>query len=227
MVKQMSDSLKCSKSYSCHMAKGAQTRQSLLDAAVVRFGRDGYRATSVADIAREASVGGTLAFTYFANKEALFLAALDQDAAEVINEGVANLLSQPEIYDWLPTLMATLVGAVERHPLARRVLAGLEPDVTQRVLDMPALAELRTVCADRLRDGQRKGRVRPDIDAVTIANGVVALVLSLLMSAIQVGIEIAEPYASDIAAVFDAAIGPSPEKARRPLRLSPAIDPGP
>ena len=61
--------------------KGAQTRQAILEAAIARFGRDGYRATSVADIARDAGVGGTVAYAYFPDKEALFLAALDEDAA--------------------------------------------------------------------------------------------------------------------------------------------------
>ena len=61
--------------------KGEQTRQAILDAAIARFGRDGYRATSVADIARDAGVGGTVAYAYFPSKEALFLAAIDEDAA--------------------------------------------------------------------------------------------------------------------------------------------------
>ena len=71
--------------------KGAQTRRAILEAAIARFGRDGFRATSVADIARDASVGGTVAYAYFPNKEALFLAAIDEDAAGVIEEGVATL----------------------------------------------------------------------------------------------------------------------------------------
>ena len=33
--------------------KGAQTRRAILQAAIIRFGRDGFRATSVADIARD------------------------------------------------------------------------------------------------------------------------------------------------------------------------------
>ena len=73
-------------------SKGAQTRRAILEAAIARFGRDGYRATSVADIARDASVGGTVAYAYFSNKEALFLAAVDEDVAEVISEGVASLI---------------------------------------------------------------------------------------------------------------------------------------
>src|SRR5947209_15936434 len=140
--------------------KGAQTRQAILDGAIERFGRDGYRATSIADIARDAGVGGTVAYAYYANKEALFLAALDEDAAAVIHEGVAEVLEGPLSDDWRQTLILTLVGALERHPLARRVLAGLEPDVTDRVLDIPALMDLRKACAERIRAEQLEGRVR-------------------------------------------------------------------
>src|ERR1700751_2940505 len=92
--------------------KGEQTRRAILEAAVARFGRDGYRATSVADIARDANVGGTVAYAYFPNKEALFLAAVDEDAAAVIEEGLATVLDVPDIRRWHDTLIFTLVDAV-------------------------------------------------------------------------------------------------------------------
>jgi AcrR family transcriptional regulator len=192
------------------LGKGAQTRQAILDAAIARFGRGGYRATSVAEIARDASVGGTVAYAYFADKEALFLAALDEDAAAVIHEGLASVFERRGLPDWRQTLLFTLVGAVQRHPLARRLLAGLEPDVTERVLEIPALTELRKACAERLRDDQLAGNVRPDIDPVVIANGIVAIVLSLLMSVVQLGPEAAGPYGDDVAAVFEAALDRRP-----------------
>src|SRR5436305_14859722 len=110
------------------LTKGEHTRAAILDAAIARFGRDGYRATSVADIARDAAVGGTVAYAYFDDKEALFLAALDEDAAAVIREGVSTIFEHATPTDWRQTLLFTLVGAVDRHPLAKRVLAGLEPD---------------------------------------------------------------------------------------------------
>src|SRR6476661_5998261 len=96
--------------------KGDRTRRAVLDAAIARFGREGYRATSVADIARDAKVGGTVAYAYFADKEALFLAALDEDAAEVIHEGLSGAFDEPDLPDWRQTLLVTLVSAVERHP---------------------------------------------------------------------------------------------------------------
>ena len=188
--------------------KGAQTRRAILDAAIVRFGREGYRATSVADIARDASVGGTVAYAYFPNKEALFLAAIDEDAAAVISEGMHSVARAT--VNWRQTLFFTMVEAVERHPLARRLLAGLEPEVTERVLEIPALEELRKAVAERMRSDQPTGLVRTDIDPNAMANGVVAILLSLLMSVTQLGSSIAEHYAGDVATVFQAAIDRSP-----------------
>jgi AcrR family transcriptional regulator len=186
--------------------KGEQTRRAILTAAITRFGRDGYRATSIADIAREAGVGNTATFAYFPNKEALFLAALDEDAAAVIHDGLSSLAEVPQVSDWRQWLFLTLVSAVEQHPLARRVLAGLESEMIDRVLEIPALAELRKACCERLRAEQLSGVVRPDIDPVTIANGIVAITLSLLMSVIQVGRNVALTYGNDIAAVVEAAL---------------------
>jgi len=191
------------------MSKGALTRTAILDAAIERFGRDGYRATSVADIARDAGVGGTVAYAYFPSKEALFLAAADQDAAGLIQEGMSSVLTEhAHPTDWRESLIFTLVAAVDHHPLARRLLAGLEPGVTDRVLEIPALAELRKAVTERIRTEQATGRVRPDIDAATIANGIVSINLSLLMSVVQIGSGAAVAYGRDIAAVFAATLDP-------------------
>lgn len=189
--------------------KGAQTRRAILAAAIARFGRDGYRATSVADIARDAAVGGTVAYAYFPNKEALFFAAVDEDAAGVIHEGLATVLDVPDGPDvrrWHDALIFTLVDAVARHPLARRLLAGLEPEVTMRVLEIPALTELRKACTELLRAGQAAGTVRPDIDPAVVGPGIVALMLSVLMSVTQLGSQAAVAYSHDVGAVFEAAL---------------------
>jgi AcrR family transcriptional regulator len=190
--------------------KGAQTRRAILEAAISRFGREGFRATSVADIARDAGVGATAAYAYFPNKEALFLAALDEDAAAVITEGLSTVSAGLGLEDWRQILLVTLVQEVDRHPLARRVLAGLEPDVTDRVLEIPALAELRKACTERLREEQLAGTVRPDIDPQAIGNGLVAITLSLLMSLVQLGTDTAAPYGNDVLSVFAAALEPYP-----------------
>lgn len=188
--------------------KGELTRRALLDAAIARFGRDGYRSTSVADIARDASLGGTVAYTYFADKEALFFAALDEDAAAAIGEGLAATFEHLDLSDWRRNLLVTLIASLQDHPLARRLLAGLEPEVTARVLETPALNELRKVCAERLAADQLAGVVRSDIDPQAIANGIVAILLSLIMSVVQLGNDAAGPYTDDVVTVFEAALLP-------------------
>jgi AcrR family transcriptional regulator len=188
--------------------KGEQTRRAVLDAAVVRFGRDGFRATSVADVARDAGVGGTVPYAYFANKEALFLAALDDDAAAVMDEGLVRLTSEDRPPKWREELVLTLIDALDRHPLARRVLAGLEPEVTDRVQDIPAMLELRKAVVEQLRSDQAAGLVRADIDAEAVGNGAVTIIMTALMSVLQFGRSGVDQYGADVMAVFAAALDP-------------------
>jgi AcrR family transcriptional regulator len=190
------------------MTKGERTRQALLDAAIARFGRDGYRGTSVAEIARDARLSGTAAYVYFPNKEALFVAAVDEDAAAVIEEGLTSLTENLDLALWRQTLIFTLLAAVDRHPLARRVLTGLEPEFTVRLLAIPALEQLRKAVAERIHAQQLAGTVRPDVDPQEIANGLVTIVLSLLMSLLQTGTDPATLLGRDVAAVVEAALSP-------------------
>jgi len=189
--------------------KGELTRRAILDAAIVRFGREGFRSASVADIARDAQVGGTVPYTYFTNKDSLFLAALDDDAAAVMTEGLAELRSGAPLGDWRQQLILTLVEALDRHPLARRVLSGLEPDVTDRVQSIPALLELRKEVVERLRSDQVAGRVRADIDPERVGNGAVTIILTLLMSVLQFGRSGVTDHGEDVMSVFAAALDPS------------------
>jgi AcrR family transcriptional regulator len=190
------------------LTKGERTRQALLEAAIARFGRDGYRGASVAEIARDARLSGTAAYVYFPNKQALFLAAVDEDAAAVVDEGLASLTDAVDLDQWRGTLIFTLLSAVDRHPLARRVLTGLEPDFTVRLITIPALEQLRKECGDRIAAEQLAGKVRADIDPQQIANGLVTIVLSLLMSLLQTGTDPATLLGADVTAVVEAALRP-------------------
>ena len=201
-------------------SKGERTRQALLAAAVARFGRDGYRSTSVATIARDAHLSSTAAYPYFASKEALFIAAVDHDTAGVIDDGLMDLLAIEGEIDWLPNLLPSLMAALDRHPLARRVLAGLEPDFTVRLMRIPSLASLRQVVADRIVGQQATGVVRPDIDPDAIAEGSHHIVLSLLMSLVQT-----RSSAEDLAARASPCSTPRWRPSPRPRRRARGADP--
>ncbi|HET6794313.1 MAG TPA: TetR/AcrR family transcriptional regulator [Acidimicrobiales bacterium] len=187
------------------VTKGERTRRAILAAAIERFARDGFRATSMSDLARDAGLSPTAAYAYFPNKEALFLAAVDEDAAGEIGEALVSVLAGGFDGNW-QQLIDTLVAGLRHHPLARRVLAGLEPDFTVRLLDIAALEQLRKGLADRLAEQQMTGLVRGDIDPGQMARGLVTIVLSLLMSIIQTGDEAAGLLGADVAAVLEAAL---------------------
>ncbi len=190
------------------VSKGEQTKQTLLEVAIDRFGRDGFRSTSVAEITRDAELSGTAAYAYFDNKEALFLAALDHDAAGIIEEAVLLTPLSERSPEWRGDLFVNLVGAVDRHPLARRVLAGLEPQVTSRIVDLPALAELRVLVGERLTAEQQTGAVRSDIDPAQIGAGLVDIMVSLLFSVVQLGAADFGKRAPELMAVLAAAVQP-------------------
>src|SRR3954462_4631060 len=141
--------------------KGERTRRTLLDTAIARFARDGYRGTSVAEIARDANLSGTATYAYFPNKEALFVAAVDEDAAGVINEGLLTVIQDPS-KEFDATVIFSLLAALDHHPLARRVLGGLEPEVTVLLLHIPPLEEVGKISAQRLREQQLAGELRTD-----------------------------------------------------------------
>jgi len=190
--------------------KGDRTRQYLLDAAIVRFAREGYRGTSVADVCRDAGLSTTASYPYFANKEALFIAAVDEDVAGLIEDAVSLVVIDEDPDQWGRVIMRALVAHVDAHPLAGRILRGLEPDFTMRLLHIPALQELRKTVTELIRAQQVAGDVRRDIEPGQTASGMVVIVISLLMATMQTGADTGdyELVASDVESVLHAATRP-------------------
>jgi AcrR family transcriptional regulator len=190
--------------------KGERTRRRLLEIAIERFGQRGYRSTSVSEIARGAGLTQAAAYAYFDSKESLFDAAVDADAAAAIDEIAAGTLDAPAT-QLVPMLLVLLLGNVDRHPLVKRVLAGQEPDALARLINLPALGELTVTIAERVRAAQSTGEVRTDIDAELFANGAEAILLSLLMSVVQVGASTEARRQVGVLTIFDAVLrAPTP-----------------
>ncbi len=158
-------------------------------------------------IARDAGVTQAAVYAYFDNKEALFEAAVDLDAAELIAGARAQLDDTLPLVELIPGLLLHLRLGVEEHRLARRVLAGQEPEVIHRVADLPALQDITAELTEQLRAEQAEGQVAADIDPEVLALGVETVVLSLLMSAVQVPVE-ADSRVPGIVAVFQSLFRP-------------------
>jgi AcrR family transcriptional regulator len=190
--------------------KGERTRGRLLEIAIRRFAADGYRRTSVSAVAREAGLTPGAAYAYFEGKDALFEAAVDADADALISEAL-EATPPGDVRDRLVSLLAHLTEGLERHPLARRVLGGGEPEVLGRLLDLPALRSLRATTAAEIAAGQRDGNVRADLDPAQAALGLEAIVLALLMGQLMAGLgraPLGEARRAAVLAVLDSALRP-------------------
>ena len=159
----------------------------------------------IADIARDAGLTPAAVYAYFAGKEALFEAAVDADAAALLEDARGVSISG-DILDQSIGFIAELMTRVEKHPLARRVLAGLEPDAVHRVVRLPSLDVFTAELADELARAQRAGEVRADIAPALIAKGLESIVLALLMAHVQTGEGTEETRSAAVTAVLDAAL---------------------
>jgi len=188
--------------------KGERTRLRLLDAAISAFGSQGYRAASVTAIARTAGVTQAAVYAYFENKDHLFRCAIDADTAALIDEALRGVTDVP-VRQLGPAFLLLALDALDRHPLTRRVLAGHEVDAVRHVREMSSLGLITDYVRDRIVEGQRTGEVRDDADPSVMADGIEALVIALLMSAVHSTETAVDRYLVGVVEAFDAMLRPA------------------
>ncbi|GAA0940753.1 TetR/AcrR family transcriptional regulator [Nonomuraea longicatena] len=120
------------------------TRARLLEAARLRFAREGYDATSVRDIAGDAGVDATLIFRYFGSKKQLFDQATTADSPADLLAGppeelVARMVRTVVDHDW------TAYGG--EHPLVAMLRSSAHEDTRLRIRE-----EVCHTYVDALRD---------------------------------------------------------------------------
>lgn len=187
--------------------KGERTRRRILQTAIECFGRRGYRATSVSEIARRADLTQAASYAYFDNKEALFRAAVDADVSDLIDE-ISVLLDGVPARDLIPTVVVHAVVALEHHPLTHRVLAGQEPDEVPRLTELPALRRFSEMLAAALTRAAAAGEVRRDLRPEILASGLESLILGLLFTAVQTRGSASERHQLGVVEAFDLMLRP-------------------
>jgi AcrR family transcriptional regulator len=189
--------------------KGDATRQRVLACAVARFADDGFRQTSVAQVARDAGVTAPTVHAHYGSKEELFRAAFEHDIAALLDVITARLASGalPGLGGGL-RLIPDLLAAIDDHPLARRVFQGREADRTRELLTVPAVVRTRERLTDLVAGGQRAGLIRGDLAPEALAGALETLVLALLLGAVQVGMIGDEQRRLALVAIIAAGIRP-------------------
>ncbi|MFJ3493520.1 TetR/AcrR family transcriptional regulator [Streptomyces sp. NPDC086091] len=167
-------------------------RRQILDAASLCFARNGFHATSMQDVLKEADLSAGAVYRYFSGKEELIAAIVTETMAEV-REAFQEATRQT------PTqLPDTLVTSVLGRTLASR--GGVLPDgssafprlvlqVWSEIPRNPELADLlrenydgvRRAWSDVVRLYQASGTMRADAEPDHVARTMIAAVLGFIL----------------------------------------------
>jgi TetR/AcrR family fatty acid metabolism transcriptional regulator len=168
-------------------------RQLILDAAIKVFARTGYHGSRVSDIAREAGIAYGLVYHYFKNKEEILDTIFDEqwgaflDAVEAIAEGGAPT------EDKLLSIAGLILNAYRVRTDWVKVLV-FEIQRSRRFANpeqLRAVGRLFRIVARILREGQKEGVLRPDVDpdvaCFVFIGGLDSVVTSRVLDVFEVG----------------------------------------
>jgi AcrR family transcriptional regulator len=164
------------------MASTETRRQLILEAMVRAVGRQGYKATSVADVIEEAGVSRTTFYRHFEDKHECFLAAYDLVVDRVIGEVTERCEGERDWLDRVRTGLTTIVNMFALDPeLARTAIvevAAAGADARQRHWD--AVSRF----TEFLADGEQLtgGRELPENIALMAAGAVSGLIFDELLT---------------------------------------------
>ncbi|HXS46918.1 MAG TPA: TetR/AcrR family transcriptional regulator [Solirubrobacterales bacterium] len=164
------------------MAGSETRRQVILEAMVRVVGRQGYKATSVADVIEEAGTSRTTFYKHFEDKHECFLAAYDMVVERVLDEVIANCDGEQAWLERVRIGLTTIVDMFALDPqLARTAIvevAAAGADARQRHWN--AISRF----TEFLEDGKELsgGRELPENIALMAAGAVSGLIFDELLT---------------------------------------------
>lgn len=159
--------------YATLLAKGEDRKQRILEVAQRLLTRNGWRNTTLAQIAREAGVSPAGLLHHFQSKEQLLHAVLDvRDAdddahADRAGDLIAEIARVPERFDRTPELMGAFTVLLVENLL---------PDAPLHGRLLRRYRDARDIVAQLIRRGQEAGQYRADIDPTVKAVEILAFI---------------------------------------------------
>jgi AcrR family transcriptional regulator len=163
--------------YATLLAKGEDRRQRILGVAERLLARNGWRSTSLAQIAKEAGVTPAGLLHHFESKEQLLNAVLDardadDDAHADYRSGdlITELIRVPERFERAPELIGTFTVLLVENIASD---APLHDRMHKRYSDAV------DIITDIIKRGQSDGQFRPDFDAPSKAVEILAFITGM------------------------------------------------
>lgn len=163
-----------SRPYATLLAKGEDRRQRIMLVAERLLARNGWRNTSLAQIAREAGVTPAGLLHHFQSKEQLLNAVLDaRDADDAVHADyrsgdlVSELMRVPERFDRAPELVGTFTVLLAEN---------IAPDAPLHDRLLKRYRDAVDIIVGIIRRGQQSGKYRTDVDPAQKATEILAFI---------------------------------------------------
>jgi TetR/AcrR family transcriptional regulator, cholesterol catabolism regulator len=163
-------------------------RAEILDAAIDRFGRNGYENTKWADIADDVGIGPTALYHYFDSKQHCLYVILDEALGELRERFDRITADQADPRDALRAVCADCFELSERELLRNRVLvaeqsllggaSSSQREEQARVAGRTKTRALEIAWAGFLADAMRQGAI-PERDPRMLARAILGLYNSI------------------------------------------------
>jgi AcrR family transcriptional regulator len=166
--------------------KREERRQQILDAALRCFSRDGFHATTTADIVRESGLSQGALYLYFATKDDIVVAlADDRHEGEVFLNALAK--SEQDPVQGLMLLVELYGRGVDDPRRAEMRRVGIQgwsealrnPRIHASVVE--GLSAVRAAIAELIARGQATGQIRPEIEPDAAARTMIATFQGLVL----------------------------------------------
>lgn len=159
-------------------ARGVERRRAIIDAAIEQFAQNGYRGTSIADIAEQVGITNGGVLHHFPSKEALLVEVIRQRDNEAIAAlDTLDFDTVAEHFDaWLQ--VATWNEAREAYVALHAVLLteSIDTDHPANPYFTSRNKWLRELLSSALQKGVDTGELRSDLDIDTKAREIQAFV---------------------------------------------------
>jgi AcrR family transcriptional regulator len=168
-------------------SRGEETRSKILHTALELFSKNGYDATSVAEICHKVKVSKGAFYHHFPSKQDLFLALMAGWLGELDGMLQAATMSAedvPQAIENMAGISGSLFDALEGgFPILLEfwTQANRQPEIWQRAVE--PYRNYLSYFAEVIRNGKSQGTFAEDLDAELSARLLLGVVMGLLLQA--------------------------------------------
>lgn len=173
------------------MADPTSSQDSILDAAEQLFARQGFTATTIKQIGKEAAVNPALLYYYYDSKETLYRAMLQRILGQLLARGVDAIERASSHADRIRAFVRAQARLLGEHPhfpqLLVRELVDHHAAHAEQAITNTAAGAFRRLC-EVIEAGQRDGAFRKSLDPRFTAISIIAQVAYFAIARPAVGL---------------------------------------